>query len=649
MSFFARAHVLAFTAALGAAPCVHAATPKEIEAAVQKGAAYLQKSAGDNPAERDPDRVGATALVGLALLETGTPADDPVVRKVTARIRDATYTQTQTYQITLCILYLDRHGDPADHPLIQMLAVRLLAGQNTGGGWTYGCIAPVPPATERFLRTKLSDATLVAGGKEPGAPKPVAPMKQTVSNTGKPVAAGKLHADVEKYRQGLLATDTVRRAPFDDNSNTQFGILGVWTARKHGVPVEHALDLIEKRFLGTQGASGGWPYRGPVAGPDGSPSMTCAGLIGLATAVGRREERALKADVAKPPAKPAPKAEGPVDPTDPFTNPPPPPPSEPAKKAGAPVAPKSHKPDARDTAIKRGMEHLAGALSEQAGRGRRGNTNELYFLWSLERVGVIYGVDKIGATDWFEYASDLLVGTQNPDGSWGAGRGGYGPDIDTSFALLVLGRSNLARDLSARVQKDLSNTELRAGSGGGAVATKPPTTPDSVLAPMPVEPSTKPAPATVAAKPVVPAKPGGGTPGEVAAELFRATGANWPAALQKVRDAKGTENTSALLAVIPLLDGDRKTAARDALAERLCRMSATTLRGMLKAEDAELRRAAALACAMKDDKEHVPDLIAVVGDKDETVAKAARAGLKSLTGKDFASAGEWQAWLAKDK
>jgi hypothetical protein len=144
-------------------------------------------------------------------------------------------------------------------------------------------------------------------------------------------------------------------------------------------------------------------------------------------------------------------------------------------------------------------------------------------------------------------------------------------------------------------------------------------------------------------------KPTGNTPSDIAAELFRATGANWTAAIQKVRDAKGPENTSALLAVLPLLDGDRKKQAREALAERLCRMNANTLRGMLKADDAELRRAAALACAMKDDKTHIADLIAVLEDKDADVTKAARAALKSLTEKDFATAAEWRAWFAKEK
>jgi len=49
---------------------------------------------------------------------------------------------------------------------------------------------------------------------------------------------------------------------------------------------------------------------------------------------------------------------------------------------------------------------------------------------------------------------------------------------------------------------------------------------------------------------------------------------------------------------------------------------------MLKAKEAELRRAAALACAMKDDKGHVPDLIDALTDADDAVVRAAKAGLK---------------------
>jgi hypothetical protein len=641
-------HLLAVAALVCAAGTAGAAAPKEIEAAIRDGAAYLKKSGGAGAKEvRDPDHVGSTALVGLALLETGTPADDPAVKKITERIRDASYTQTQTYQIALCILYLDRHGDPGDRAIIQMLGVRLLAGQQPSGGWTYGCISAVPPATDRFLRTKLSDATLTTG-QAPAAPAPGVPA----AGAGAPAAGGKLFADVEKYRQGLLSAEARPKREHDDNSNTQFGVLGVWVARKHGLPATQALELIERRFMAQQGPSGGWPYSGPGPGADGTPSMTCAGLIGLATAVGLREERTLRAEQPKPPPKKpaepaAPRqAEPGTDPNDPFYNPPakkdePAPKKDPAPKPAAPGRPK---PTKLDGAIKNGLDHLGDALAGRVagGKGPRVNTIDLYFLWSLERVGVIYGADTIGKTDWYEYASDLIVKAQNEDGSWG-GRGGYGPDVDTAFALLVLSRSNLARDLSGKVQKNRNDTELRAGSGGPFAVEKPEPVPE----PKPKDPPLKPEP--IKPEPVnpEPAKSAGTTPAEIAGELFRATGASWTAALARVRDAKGAENTSALLAVIPLLDGDRKKQARETLAERLCRMSANTLRGMLKAEDAELRRAAALACAMKDDKDHIPDLIAAMEDKEGDVVKAARAGLKSLTGKEFATAPEWRAWFAK--
>ncbi|MFM8272711.1 MAG: hypothetical protein ACKODX_10310 [Gemmata sp.] len=620
---------LVLVLAVAGTAAARAATPKEIDAAVQKGVAYLKKSggAGDGGKEnKDAGNVGATALAGLALLENGVSPDDAAVKKITASVRDASYTQTQTYQITLCLLYLDRHGDPGDRPLIQVLGVRLLAGQNAGGGWTYECTPPVPPATERTLRTKLSGATLTAGNAPP-APKGVAP------DTPKLPAAGKLQADVEAYRRSLV-TDPKKR-PHDDNSNTQFGVLGVWTARKHGVPVEHALDLIEKRFLTQQGASGGWPYHGPAAGADGSPSMTCAGLLGLATAIGRREERRLKADAPAPVAKeanPAPKAVPPgVDPNDPFYNPPAPK-ADPAKK-DAP-APKGNKPagDARDAAIKRGMDHLGAALAGQGGKGKQSNVRDLYFFWSLERVGVIFGVDSIGATDWYDFGASVLIPAQRADGSWS---GGYGADVDTAFALLFLSRSNLARDLASKVQG--KGTELRANAGAG-----PPDAPAAKPEPAPANPFGAPD-----VKPTVPDAPkpaAGATAADLALQLMRAPNADWPNALKRARDGAGQGYTGALLAVIPLLDDMRKTGAREALTERLCRMTPTSLRGMLKADDAELRRAAALACAMKDDKDHIPDLIGALSDKDDAVAKAARAGLKSLTGKDFATADAWRAW-----
>ena len=102
-------------------------------------------------------------------------------------------------------------------------------------------------------------------------------------------------------------------------------------------------------------------------------------------------------------------------------------------------------------------------------------------------------------------------------------------------------------------------------------------------------------------------------------------------------------------------------ATREALAERLVRMTPDTLRNMARDEEPELRRAAVLAMGMKDDAVFIPHLIAALQDDEDFVIRAAKASLKSITGQDFGpgpnpTAGEkkiaadaWAAWVAKQK
>jgi HEAT repeat protein len=129
--------------------------------------------------------------------------------------------------------------------------------------------------------------------------------------------------------------------------------------------------------------------------------------------------------------------------------------------------------------------------------------------------------------------------------------------------------------------------------------------------------------------------------------------------LRKLRDSKGAVYTDALAHAIHRLEGSAKGQARDALTDRLTRMSARTLTDKLQDDDLEVRRAAALACAMKDERAHVPRLIEMLQDE-APVAPAAHAALKSLTGQDFGPAPEarqadvaravaaWKDWWAKN-
>src|SRR5262249_38945041 len=78
-----------------------------------------------------------------------------------------------------------------------------------------------------------------------------------------------------------------------------------------------------------------------------------------------------------------------------------------------------------------------------------------YFLWSLERVAVAYGLETIGSKDWYAWGAEILLQTQETNGSW---QGRYADGgVDTCFALLFLRRANLAKDLTASLRGKVSD------------------------------------------------------------------------------------------------------------------------------------------------------------------------------------------------
>jgi hypothetical protein len=110
---------------------------------------------------------------------------------------------------------------------------------------------------------------------------------------------------------------------------------------------------------------------------------------------------------------------------------------------------------------------------------------------------------------------------------------------------------------------------------------------------------------------------------------------------------------------IPKLEGPAQGQTRDALMERLAHMTDATLHDKLQDADAEIRRAAARACAMRDERAHVPDLIRLLEDPDASVGRAAHTALKALTRQDFGpskdagraerakAVADWNAWWQK--
>jgi hypothetical protein len=67
-----------------------------------------------------------------------------------------------------------------------------------------------------------------------------------------------------------------------------------------------------------------------------------------------------------------------------------------------------------------------------------------YYLYALERAGMLYGTEKIGDHDWYWEGARAIVPAQKPDGSWGERPKPEENTWDTCFAILFLKKATRA-------------------------------------------------------------------------------------------------------------------------------------------------------------------------------------------------------------
>src|SRR5205085_117072 len=99
-------------------------------AAIASGVAYLRREQKVNGTWENQYPVALAALPALTMLECGVPATDPQVQRSARFVREQIQNLRHTYSLSLALLFLDRLGDPQDRPRIQMIAMRLVAGQH---------------------------------------------------------------------------------------------------------------------------------------------------------------------------------------------------------------------------------------------------------------------------------------------------------------------------------------------------------------------------------------------------------------------------------------------------------------------------------------------------------------------------------------
>jgi hypothetical protein len=244
------------------------------------------------------------------------------------------------------------------------------------------------------------------------APAPAEPTRTAKDDKAKPAKKGTVPAHLRNLPI-FIDPEKLVMAEIEghktDNSNTQFAILALWAAQRYDVPMDRTLRLLVRRFQVSQNPlTGSWDYPFAVGGTneDKRPQMTAVGLLGLAVGHGL---------------------------------------AAPARGAGV------HR-QAKDPAILKGFVALSKHIGRPTGQWQGHAQPNLYYLWSLERVAVLYNLERIADKDWYRWGAEVLVANQQPAGNWQNGQyWGSSPVLDTCLALLFLQRANLARDLAEKL------------------------------------------------------------------------------------------------------------------------------------------------------------------------------------------------------
>jgi hypothetical protein len=280
---------------------------------------------------------------------------------------------------------------------LEQYARFLVETQCTNGQWDYGERFYIPrPKNAPPVGTQVGSLepkpVLTGGG---GAPPAAAPptLYGAVTDTA-PIDPSK-KPGTQPHKQPakrIVVQQTRRGPPFGDNSNSQYAALGLRACAEAGIDIDPR--CLKKALAWWEGCKKGDGGFGHDRGGTGDPawgSMTVGGVGALII-----YDWLLG------------------------------------------------KPWKTDKSVLRGMKWLND--NWDLTKNPRSEFREhlprfqYYYLYGIERVGMLYGTDMIGEHDWYEEGARYLLNCQLPNDGWQSNHGSSGA-LDTCFAVLFLRRS----------------------------------------------------------------------------------------------------------------------------------------------------------------------------------------------------------------
>ncbi len=375
----ALAVVLASVAALPAAAQQFKPKPSPLQADVDKAVnKALGALKGMSPG--GPYHKGATGdeMLLYALVHAGVPKDDPVFQQYLKLIVDRVPAHTYSASLAaMCLAELDKAGYQWK---LAHIAQFLADNQCENGQWSYG--EEVPLEKKTITPTQAPKAVATGPGNQVVKPATIA-----LYGTELPRGARRVGRSNTMAVPGITIKQRARGPKSGDNSNSQYAALGLRACASGSVFVEKKVIRDAMNWWeGAQSGDGGWTY-GKAGTSWGSMTAGGVGAVVIYNWMLR-------------------------------------------------------KPWQGDRPVKKGMEWLSVNWDvtknpkRQAAKGDE--KHHTYYLYGLERVGMLYGSDMIGAHDWFDEGAKFLLQNQQADGSWQFQNGRF---VDTCFAVLFLRRA----------------------------------------------------------------------------------------------------------------------------------------------------------------------------------------------------------------